>query len=111
MPLSEAPPMRNDAAILELGKALWKEMQGEVPGVFNKDFWQGRLLEWTMKDPSFRVDMFRLVDVMPVLKARKQVQEHIQEYLLREGRELPTILGAALKAATGGLTGIVGVEV
>jgi RHH-type proline utilization regulon transcriptional repressor/proline dehydrogenase/delta 1-pyrroline-5-carboxylate dehydrogenase len=86
-------------------------MRGEVPGIFNKDFWQGRILEWAMKDPSFRVDLFRLVDVLPVLKSRKQVWHHMRDYLLREGRELPTVLSVALKAASGGLTGVVGVEV
>ena len=106
-----SPRPDSDAAILSLGREIWKEMRGEVPGVFNKDFWQGRLLEWAMKDPSFRVDMFRLVDVLPVLKSRKQIQQHIEDYLLREGSQLPAILGAALKAATGGLTGLVGVEV
>ncbi len=98
-------------AILKSGREIWEEMRGEVPGIFNKDFWQGRILEWAMKDPSFRVDLFRLVDVLPVLKSRKQVWHHMRDYLLREGRELPTVLSVALKAASGGLTGVVGVEV
>ncbi|MEO7426032.1 MAG: proline dehydrogenase family protein [Fibrobacteria bacterium] len=97
--------------ILKMGKEIWREMQGEVPGIFNKDFWQGRILEWAMKDPSFRVDLFRLVDVLPVLKSRKQVWLHMRDYLMRPGRPLPTVLGAALKAASGGITGVVAVEV
>lgn len=82
-----ANPNRDiDAAVLKLGREIWGEMRGEVPGIFNKDFWQGRILEWAMKDPSFRVDLFRLVDVLPVLKTRKQVWHHMRDYLLREGR-------------------------
>jgi RHH-type transcriptional regulator, proline utilization regulon repressor / proline dehydrogenase / delta 1-pyrroline-5-carboxylate dehydrogenase len=100
-----------DSRVLKLGQEIWREMQGEVPGIFNKDFWQGRILEWAMKDPSFRVDLFRLVDVLPVLKSRKQVWHHMRDYLLREGRPLPTVLSAALKAASGGITGVVAVEV
>lgn len=102
---------QSDPAIQRLGLALWKEMQGEVPGVFNKDFWQGKILEWAMKDPSFRVDMFRLVDVLPVLKSRQQIVQHLKDYLIRPGRDLPTVLSLALKAASGGLTGMVAVEV
>src|SRR3954463_5137576 len=98
-------------AVLKLGQEIWRDMRGEVPGIFNKDFWQGRILEWAMKDPSFRVDLFRLVDVLPVLKSRKQVWHHMRDYLIREGRPLPTVLSAALKAASGGLTGVVAVEV
>src|SRR5258706_5835027 len=105
------PSQIPDSRVLKLGQEIWREMQGEVPGIFNKDFWQGRILEWAMKDPSFRVDLFRLVDVLPVLKTRKQVWLHMRDYLIREGRPLPTVLSAALKAASGGLTGVVAVEV
>lgn len=101
----------SELQVLKLGQEIWREMQGEVPGIFNKDFWQGRILEWAMKDPSFRVDLFRLVDVLPVLKTRKQVWLHMRDYLIREGRPLPTVLSAALKAASGGITGVVAVEV
>jgi RHH-type proline utilization regulon transcriptional repressor/proline dehydrogenase/delta 1-pyrroline-5-carboxylate dehydrogenase len=112
MPSSmDMPPQIPDSRILKAGQDVWREMRGEVPGIFNKDFWQGRILEWAMKDPSFRVDLFRLVDVLPVLKTRKQVWQHMRDYLIREGRPLPTVLSAALKAASGGLTGVVAVEV
>ena len=93
-----------DTAIYALGEELWKRMKGETPGVFNKDFWQGRILEWAMKDPSFKVDMFRFVDVLPTLQTKEQVSQHVREYLLKEGRELPAVMTAALKAASGGLT-------
>ncbi len=114
MPVPDSSPRHDsdsEVQVLKLGQEIWKEMRGEVPGIFNKDFWQGRILEWAMKDPSFRVDLFRLVDVLPVLKSRKQVWHHMRDYLIREGRPLPTVLGAALKAASGGLTGVVAVEV
>jgi RHH-type transcriptional regulator, proline utilization regulon repressor / proline dehydrogenase / delta 1-pyrroline-5-carboxylate dehydrogenase len=98
------PDDPRDAAILEKGSALWQKMQGETPGVFNKAYWEGAILEWAMKDPSFKVDMFRFVDVFPTLRTKEQVKQHIEEYLLKEGRELPTLISAALKAATAGLT-------
>ncbi len=111
--LNSEIPLHNtlDPAILKLGREIWKEMQGETPGVFNKDFWQGKILEWAMKDPSFRVDLFRLVDVLPVLKSRRQIWQHMRNYLIRENRPLPPVLSVALKAASGGITGMVAVEV
>ena len=48
------------------------ENEGD-PGVFNKDFWQDKIMEWAMKDPSFKVDMFRFVDVLPVLHTTDQI--------------------------------------
>ncbi len=92
-----------DVEILELGEDVWQRTQGEVPGLFDKDYWQGLMLEWVMKDPEFKVDMFRFVDVLPTLQTTKQVSQHVREYLLRENRKLPTLLNAALKVASGGL--------
>lgn len=109
----KASPAKSEleSAIAQLGATLWQGMRGEVPGIFNADFWQGKLLEWAMKDAAFRVDLFRFVDVLPALKDRKQVFAHLKDYLLREDRELPLVLAATLKAASGGLTGVVAVEV
>lgn len=93
----------HEQQILRLGEDLYAKMAGETPGVFNKDYWQGRILEWAMKDPSFKVDMFRFVDVLPMLERKEQVASHVKEYLLKDGRELPAVISAALKAASSGL--------
>lgn len=87
-----------------LGLKLFEEMRGEKPGVFNSDYWQGKLMDWVMKDPSFKVDLFRFVDVLPQLETSDQVARHIREYLLKEGRVLPGVISVALKAAASGLT-------
>jgi RHH-type proline utilization regulon transcriptional repressor/proline dehydrogenase/delta 1-pyrroline-5-carboxylate dehydrogenase len=101
--MSSLQPAELDRKILEMGQDVFTRMQGETPGVFNKDYWQGRILEWAMKDPTFKVDMFRFVDVLPMLDDKEQVSRHIKEYLLKEGRELPGVMKAALKAASGGI--------
>jgi RHH-type proline utilization regulon transcriptional repressor/proline dehydrogenase/delta 1-pyrroline-5-carboxylate dehydrogenase len=103
-------PDAREEEIEKMGHELWEKMKGEVPGVFNKDFWQGKILDWAMQDPGFKVDMFRFVDVLPVLHSSDQVARHIKEYLLKEGRELPMVISAALKAASGGLTAGLGAK-
>ncbi|MBH1989266.1 MAG: proline dehydrogenase family protein [Myxococcaceae bacterium] len=90
--------------IEELGLKLFEEMRGEIPGIFNSDYWQGKLMDWVMKDPSFRVDLFHFVDVLPQLRSSEQVAQHIKEYLLKEGRILPGVISVALKAATARLS-------
>ena len=90
--------------IQAFGADLWKQIAGEVPGLFNRDFWQGKLMDWAMADPDFKVDLFRLVDVMPVLTGTEPITEHVREYLQREERDLGTVLGGAIKLASGGLT-------
>ena len=94
-----------DARVQELGRELWTRVQGEVPGIFNKGYWQGRILEWAMRDPSFKVDLFRFVDVLPSLQTTEQIQQHLREYLIKDGRDVGVVMGAALKIASGGLGG------
>ncbi len=92
-----------DARVQELGRDLFQRVQGEVPGIFNKGYWQGRILDWAMRDPSFKIDLFRFVDVLPSLQTTEQVTRHLKEYLIKDGRELGVVMGAALKIAAGGL--------
>lgn len=93
-----------ESQIQSAGLDLWRQIHGQVPGIFNRGYWQGRILEWAMRDPSFKIDLFRFVDVLPTLKTTEQVTAHMKQYLLKPGRELPALLGAALKLAVGGWT-------
>lgn len=90
--------------ILRFGEGLWARIREEVPGVFTTRYWHGRLLDHAMNDPEFKVDLFRFVDVLPMLKTSEQVSRHIREYLLRKDRELPVFFSAILRAASSGLS-------
>jgi RHH-type proline utilization regulon transcriptional repressor/proline dehydrogenase/delta 1-pyrroline-5-carboxylate dehydrogenase len=92
-----------ESQIREKGGELWNRIRGQTPGIFNRGFWQGKMLDWAMSDPSFKIDLFRFVDVLPALKTSEQISSHLRQYLLKPGRELPTILGAAVKLASGGI--------
>ncbi len=46
--------------VLELGKIIFLKMGEEKPSLFRRDYWIGRMLEWCMEHPSFKVQMFRL---------------------------------------------------
>ena len=86
-----------------LGGELVKLTKGQKPSVFNKAWWQGQVMEWSMKDETFKTEMFRFVDVFPVLKDPDEVYRHLREYLLRPGVNAPTVIKAALKgSALGG---------
>ena len=92
-----------DAEILKLGDELSARMEGELPSIFDKGYWQGRLLEWAMKDPLFKLDLLRFVDVLPSLKTGRQLSTHVNEYLHRDGRVLPRGLSGAVKLAASGI--------
>lgn len=75
--------------ILEVGQEIFKRMRGEKPSVFHKDYWSGKVMDWSMKDEAFKVEMFRFVDVFPTLKDHVQVAEHLQEYFCRPEQDFP----------------------
>jgi RHH-type proline utilization regulon transcriptional repressor/proline dehydrogenase/delta 1-pyrroline-5-carboxylate dehydrogenase len=97
-----------EARTQAIGRELFERSRGEAPSVFSTAHWEGQLLAFTMRDPTFKVDLFRFVDVYPMLRTREQVARHVEEMLLRGGeRELPTAIAAALRATTARLTGAV----
>ncbi len=83
----------------EIGRELFKKMKGQKPGVFNKAWWQGQVMEWSMKDEDFKTEMFRFVDVFPVLQTPDDVYKHLEEYLMKPGLNVPGVIKAALKGA------------
>ncbi len=78
-------------------------VEGARPGVFDSSFWHGRLLDWAMADPSFKADLFRFIDVLPVLDTPEQVADHVREYLLKERHDVPIAADLAIKASASGL--------
>ena len=52
-----------EARIEALGRQIFTGMEKQSPSVFNKDFWSGKMMEWSMKDEAFKIQMFRFVDV------------------------------------------------
>lgn len=73
--------------------------------LFSKDYWYGRIMDWSMKNESFKTQMFRFVDVLPTLKTNAQVAEHLKEYFTESGEELPSVfnLGLGLGSLAPGL--------
>src|SRR5476651_495545 len=89
--------------VQRLGRALHQRLRGKAPGLFEAAYWQGLLLDWAMRDPSLKTDLFRLIDALPALSTSEQIARHAREYLLAGGRELPTGLGLALRATENSL--------
>jgi RHH-type proline utilization regulon transcriptional repressor/proline dehydrogenase/delta 1-pyrroline-5-carboxylate dehydrogenase len=94
-----------EARTQAIGRELLERARGESPGVFSTAYWEGQLLAWAMRDPAFKVDLFRFVDAFPMLKTREQVAQHVDELLLRGDRELPAAIATALRATTSRLAG------
>jgi RHH-type transcriptional regulator, proline utilization regulon repressor / proline dehydrogenase / delta 1-pyrroline-5-carboxylate dehydrogenase len=84
--------------IEQLGReifALIEKDQG-APHLFGgKDFY-GRLMDWAMRDPVFKTQMFRFVDVLPTLTSSGDVVGHMAEYLSQVKTPASRVLRGAL---------------
>jgi len=89
------------AETLRIGTALLAKARGSQKGLFSAKFWSDKLMDWSMKDQAFKVQLFRFVDTFPMLKTADQVHEHLMDYLTQPGVKLPA--GMALGLKTGGL--------
>ncbi len=82
--------------IFDRGSEIFGLMEADTTSVFNKDWWYGRIMDWSMKNEAFKIQMFRFVDVLPYLKSSDEVARHLKEYFSSQGQEIPSVLGWGL---------------
>ncbi|MGA1633043.1 MAG: proline dehydrogenase family protein, partial [Phycisphaerales bacterium] len=88
----------SEEAILELGRELLDRSSRHKAGLLSGSYWSDALMNWSMKDEAFKVQLFRFVDAFPMLKTPEQVHDHLEDYLSQPGVTLPPGLGIGLKA-------------
>ena len=87
--------------MFELGSDMLRRARAHKTGLLSAKFYSDALMEWSMKDHEFKVQMFRFVDAFPMLKTPEAVFDHLQDYLGQPGVTAPPVIAAAMKA--GGL--------
>ncbi|XPV75285.1 MAG: L-glutamate gamma-semialdehyde dehydrogenase [Desulfovibrio sp.] len=97
--------MELDPKIKNRGKEFFDSIAGEAPSIFNKGWWTGKVMDWSMKNEDFKVQMFRFVDVLPYLNTSESLSRHIEEYFSGEDNDIPDVLkwGASKTGFAGGL--------
>src|SRR5262245_64458715 len=92
-------PDRRDLEALThaYGREIFARLDGTAPPPFGPRWWDERLMDWTMGDPALKVQLFRFVDALPLLKTPPQVSGHLREYLEEAGAALPALLRYGLR--------------
>ncbi|MBX3365348.1 MAG: proline dehydrogenase family protein [Phycisphaeraceae bacterium] len=100
-----APAASGDASaesrILALGSEMLDRARGHKAGILSAKFYSDKLMNWSMKDQNFKVQMFRFVDCFPVLTTPEMIHDHLTDYLTQPGVKLPPGFELGIKA--GGL--------
>lgn len=80
----------------EIGRYLWGHLERRNASIFERRWWDDRILSWAMEDESVKVQMFRFIDVLPTLRSREAITRHLQEYFEEVNEHLPSAVRIAL---------------
>ena len=91
--------------IQDKGRQIFQNLENDSQSIFNKDWWYGRIMEWSMKNEDFKTRMFRFVDVLPYLSSSSEVARHLKEYFAEGDNELPKVfeMGMGLSSLAPGI--------
>ncbi len=91
------------AALDERARAIGREVFDALPTerthIFQRRWWDDRLMSWAMRDEPLKVELLRFVDVLPMLRTSGDVATHLDQYLKPLRGQLPPMLRMALGAA------------
>jgi len=95
-------PVGDNARIRAIGAELLERARKEKGSFLSAAFWSDKLMEWSMKDQNFKVQLFRFVDAFPVIRHDADlVHSHLVDYLSQPGVKLPP--GMDIGVSAGGL--------
>jgi RHH-type proline utilization regulon transcriptional repressor/proline dehydrogenase/delta 1-pyrroline-5-carboxylate dehydrogenase len=85
-----------------LGREIFDRLPRRVAPIWNRAWWDERLMDWAIRDPAVKVQMFRLVDVLPMLDDSASLARHVHEYFADIRDRLPRALRMGLTVAEPG---------
>ena len=88
-----------ERATQEVGRWLFAHLDTRRPTFLQRAWWDDRIMAWAMRDEAVKVQMFRFVDVLPMLATGESVNRHLQEYLGSVRARLPRSARAGLDLA------------
>src|ERR1051326_1366401 len=85
--MTEAPlggEMSGGRDLENLTRDYGREIFGRIamggPFPFGPAWWDERMMEWTMADEAVKVQLFRFIDVLPMLHDPVEIGRHLREY-------------------------------
>lgn len=89
-----------ERATQEIGQQVFAAHGSQGPGIFERQWWDDRIMSWAMQDESVKVQMFRFVDVLPMLHDATSIVQHLHEYFDDVQQYLPSAarLGLAVSS-------------
>jgi len=93
---TENRPQAAEQSIVEIGREIFARMKGASPRVFSRGSVTGRLMDWSMRQEALKVQLFRLIDVLPALDDPRDIARHARDYLSGVDGALPWVMRVGL---------------
>jgi RHH-type transcriptional regulator, proline utilization regulon repressor / proline dehydrogenase / delta 1-pyrroline-5-carboxylate dehydrogenase len=74
----------------ELGRYVFERITRSKASIFDRRWWDDRIMAWAMQDESVKVQMFRFIDVLPMLRSSESINRHLHEYFHDVRDHLPS---------------------
>jgi len=71
------------------GSELFARLDNRGPVLLTPGWWDDRLMEWTMAQEAVKLQLFRFIDVLPLLEEPGTIGRHLREYFEEAGQVLP----------------------
>jgi len=108
-----------EAEIRRIGSELLDRARAHRSGLLSAAFWSDKLMDWSMKDQAFKIQLFRFVDAFPMLRTPEQIHDHLADSMSQPGVKAPPgfdlglkagglLKGVAAKAISSQITGMAG---
>lgn len=99
-PKSVATEESLEQRTLEIGHELLGRVKHRSPSIFHGRWWEDRLMSWAMGDEAVKIQLFRFIDVLPMLKDHTAIASHLDEYFEEVRDRLPWAARLGLDLST-----------
>src|SRR5262245_10114448 len=84
-----------EALTHDYGREIFARLDRAGPLPFSPSWLDKRLMEWSMAEPAVKVQLFRFIDTLPLLRGPGEIARHLREYF-GEADALPWWMRAGL---------------
>lgn len=91
-----AAPSNLEASTQAIGRTIFGRINRRGPFPLSPAWWDDRLMGWTMREATVKVQLFRFIDVLPLLHQSSEITRHLREYFEQAEEHLPGWMRRAL---------------
>lgn len=86
-----------EALTHDYGREIFARLATDRPLLFTPSWFDERLMEWTMGDEAVKIQLFRFIDVLPMLGTPASITRHLQEYFAEADGHVPGWMQTGLR--------------